>query len=86
MYHVVCRITLRPSILDPQGKAIHHALHDLGQTAVQGVRVGKRIELTIDAESEEAAREAASRACETLLANAVMEDFEVESATELEAA
>lgn len=86
MYHVVCRITLRPSILDPQGKAIHHALQDLGQTAVQSVRVGKRIELTIDAESESAAREAASRACDTLLANAVMEDFEVESVTELEAA
>ena len=86
MYHVVVQISLRPSILDPQGKAIRHALHDLGQGAVQDVRVGKRIDLTIDAASEAEAREAAERACETLLANAVMEDFAVESVRELEAA
>lgn len=79
MYHVVVTITLRPSILDPQGKAIRHALHDLGQRAVQDVRVGKRIELTVDASSEDEATAIASRACETLLANTVMEDFAVES-------
>ncbi|MEM1056090.1 MAG: phosphoribosylformylglycinamidine synthase subunit PurS [Bacteroidota bacterium] len=86
MFHVVVQITLRPSILDPQGKAIRHALHDLGQSAVQDVRVGKRIELTIEADTEANARTAAERACETLLANAVMEDFAVESVTALEAA
>ncbi|MEM6327001.1 MAG: phosphoribosylformylglycinamidine synthase subunit PurS [Bacteroidota bacterium] len=86
MYHVVVQITLRPSILDPQGKAIHHALQDLGQTAIQNVRVGKRIELTVEAEGPEAAQAAAARACETLLANAVMEDFAIDSVTRLEPA
>ena len=86
MYHVVVTITLRPSILDPQGKAIRHALHDLGQSAVQDVRVGKRIELTVDAASADEASAVAKRACETLLANAVMEDFAVESVAEGEAA
>lgn len=86
MYHVVVTITLRPSILDPQGKAIRHALHDLGQSAVEDVRVGKRIELTVNAENEEEARAVAARACETLLANAVMEDHAVESVRAVEAA
>ena len=86
MYHVVVTITLRPPILDPQGKAIRHALHDLGQAAVQDVRVGKRIELTVEASNEGDARTVAERACETLLANAVMEDYVVESAEAVQAA
>lgn len=85
MYRVVVRITLRPSILDPQGKAIRQALHALGQDAIQEVRTGKRIELSVEAKSPEAARAAAERACETLLANAVMEDFAVESVEAMDA-
>lgn len=75
MYRVLVRITLRPSILDPQGKAIERALHDLGQTEVARVRTGKHIELAIQADSAEAAEDAARTACSTLLANPVTEDF-----------
>lgn len=77
MYKATVRITLRPSILDPQGKAIHHALDSLGYEAVEDVRSGKLVELTVAtgdaAEAERVAREAA----EKLLANPVMEDFTV---------
>ena len=79
MYRVVVCISLRPSILDPQGKAIRHALHDLGQHSIESVRVGKRIELMVDAEDEAAASQIAERASDMLLANAVMEDFAIES-------
>lgn len=77
MYRVLVRITLRPSILDPQGKAIERALHDLGQTTVSGVRTGKHIELAIQADSAEMAEAAARTACSTLLANPVTEDFAI---------
>ncbi len=78
-YHVSVRITLRPSILDPQGKAVRGALEQLGQSEIRQVRMGKHADLTIDASSEDDARGAARRACETLLANPVMEDFEIVS-------
>ena len=78
MYRAVIRVDLRPSILDPQGKAVQHALHSLGQSGIQDVRMGKRVELTIDAASEADARAEAEKACRTLLANAVTENFEVE--------
>jgi phosphoribosylformylglycinamidine synthase len=76
------QITLRPSILDPQGKAVEHAIATLGVPAVQDVRIGKYIELTVDESSEEHARTATEEICRRLLANPVMEDysFEVESA------
>ena len=77
MYRVLVRITLRPSILDPQGKAIERALHDLGQSAVSNVRTGKHIELAIEADSAQAAEAAARTACSTLLANPVTEDFSI---------
>ena len=77
MYTAVVTITLRPSILDPQGKAMQRALHDLGHGAVEQVRAGKHIEMQIDAASAEEAARIARQACEQLLANPVMEDFAV---------
>lgn len=68
------RVTLRPSILDPQGKATHHALHQLGFHGVSDVRMGKYIELTLDAASVEEARSIVAEAGAKLLSNAVMED------------
>ena len=76
-YRLEIRVTPRPGILDPQGKAIHHALHSLGWTGVDDVRVGKAIHLEIDAASAEAARSEAEAMCQKLLANPVTEDFEV---------
>ncbi|HZY10815.1 MAG TPA: phosphoribosylformylglycinamidine synthase subunit PurS [Bacteroidota bacterium] len=68
-------ITLRKSILDPQGKAVHHALESLGMNSVQEVRIGKFIEVTINTQRKEEAEKVAEQACKKLLANPVMEDF-----------
>ncbi len=77
MYKAKVNVTLRKSILDPQGKAAHHALTNLGLKEVNEVRIGKLIELDIDADSKEKAHEIAETACTKLLANEVMEDFEI---------
>ncbi len=78
MYKASIVVTLRPSILDPQGKATKHALQSIGFDGVEQVRMGKFIELWIDADSEEKARQTAEDACRRVLANEVMEDFRVE--------
>jgi len=77
MYKATVNVTLRNSILDPQGKATHHALQNLGLNRVNGVRIGKLIEMEIDTDSEQQAREIAESACTQLLANEVMEDYEI---------
>ncbi len=64
-------------LLDPQGKAVTGSLHNLGLTGVQDVRIGKRISLQIDAPDENAAKALAEDACRKLLANPVMETFDV---------
>ncbi len=74
-YRAHVRVTLRTSILDPQGKAVHHALESLGLPQVTDVRIGKSIDLAISAASEEEASRIAGEACRKLLANPVMEDF-----------
>jgi phosphoribosylformylglycinamidine synthase len=78
MYKATISITLRSSILDPEGQTIHHALANLGYDQVDRVRMGKRAEVWIDEETEEAARKVAEEACEKLLANPVTENFEIE--------
>lgn len=78
MYKVKVFVTLRKSILDPKGKATHHALHSLGLDGVKDVRIGKMIELDIDADNKNSAQEIAQTATEKLLANPVMEDYEIE--------
>lgn len=78
MYKALIHVTLRPSILDPQGKATHHALQSLGLAAVERVRMGKYVEMWIDEVDEAAAEAVARQACEKLLANQVMEDFTVQ--------
>lgn len=75
MYKATVNVTLRKSILDPQGKAAHHALQNLGLNEVNQVRIGKLIELDINADSREQAETIAENACVKLLANEVMEDF-----------
>lgn len=78
MFKANITITLRTSILDPQGKATEHALGELGYKAVQSVRIGKFVELVIDAPSHAEAALVAQSACQDLLANSVMEDYHVE--------
>jgi phosphoribosylformylglycinamidine synthase subunit PurS len=68
-------VTLKPGVLDPQGKAIHHALEGLGFNGVNDVRAGKLIELDLaDGTSEEEIAEM----CRKLLANTVIENFRIE--------
>lgn len=75
MYKAIVTVKLRPSILDPEGKAIEHAITSLGFSALRNVRVGKHIELHVDAASEEAARPMVDEACRKLFSNPVMEDY-----------
>lgn len=77
VFKATIRVTLRPSILDPQGKATRHALENLGYGAVQQVRVGKLIEMTIAADDETSARKIAEESCARVLANPVMEDYSI---------
>jgi phosphoribosylformylglycinamidine synthase subunit PurS len=68
-------VTLKPGVLDPQGKAIHHALEALGFSGVQDVRAGKLIELDLAEGTSDADIEAM---CRKLLANTVIENFRIE--------
>ena len=71
-------VRLRPDVLDPQGKAIGQALGTLGFQGVEGVRQGKLIELEL-ADTDAASAEANVKAmCDKLLANPVIEDYEIE--------
>ena len=65
------------NLLDPQGKAVLGGLANLGITSITDVRIGKQIDLTIEAESENEARGKADDAAKKLLANAVMEQYEI---------
>ncbi len=78
MFLAHIRVTLRTSILDPQGKAVQHAIGTLGVGAVADVRMGKYIEVKIDATSEDEARRTTEEICKKLLANPVMEDYAYE--------
>lgn len=78
-YRARIAVTLRTSILDPQGKAVQHAAAGLGLNGVQEVRIGKLADVTLDAASPEDARRLAERFGQQLLANPVMEDFAVET-------
>jgi phosphoribosylformylglycinamidine synthase subunit PurS len=71
-------ITLKNGVLDPQGKAIEGALHALGFAEVANVRQGKLIELDIPAADDAAARNQLKDMCEKLLANTVIENYNIE--------
>jgi phosphoribosylformylglycinamidine synthase subunit PurS len=77
-YQVEIRITPRAGLLDPQGKAVHHALHSLDFAGVDDVRVGRLIRIRVHAESDAAAKQSAAEMCRKLLANPVTEDFEID--------
>jgi phosphoribosylformylglycinamidine synthase PurS subunit len=68
-------VTLKPGVLDPQGKAIHHALEGLGFPGVRDVRAGKLIELDLADETSDSDIESM---CRKLLANTVIENYRVE--------
>ncbi len=67
-------VTLKPGVLDPQGKAIHHALEGLGFAGINDVRAGRYIELDVAAETDDTS---IKMMCEKLLANTVVENFRI---------
>ncbi len=73
-------VTLKNGVLDPQGKAVQHALDALGFSGVDDVRQGKFIELDLSESDTEAARAHVTEMCEKLLANTVIENYEIEIA------
>lgn len=75
MYQSTITITLRPSILDVQGKAVELGIHTLGLNEVENVRIGKSIQLNVKAANEAEAKRITEEACKKLLANSVMEDY-----------
>lgn len=77
-YRVHVRVIPRVGLLDPQGQAVEHALGALGFEGVDEVRVGKAIELTVQAASRDEAEARTRRMCDRLLANPVTEDYLVD--------
>jgi len=75
---VAVNVHLKKGVLDPQGKAVHHALETLGFKEIKGVRVGKQILLEIDTDDKQKAVEIAKKTASELLANPVIENFELE--------
>jgi phosphoribosylformylglycinamidine synthase len=76
-FRVEVRVMPRAALLDPQGKAVEHALHALGFADVGTVRIGKHLVLDVEAASRDAAMNRTRAMCERLLANPVTEDFSV---------
>jgi phosphoribosylformylglycinamidine synthase len=72
-------VTLKPSVLDPQGKAIHHAVETIGYRGIADVRQGKFFEVTLDPQlSPDDARASIERMAKDVLTNPVIEDFRIE--------
>ena len=71
-------VTPKPGILDPQGRAVEGSLGHLGIAGVSGVRVGRRVELDVEAEDEIAARDVVDRLARELLSNPLIEAYEIE--------
>ena len=76
-YTVAINVMPLKDLLDPQGKAVLGGLHNLGLSQVQDVRIGKRITLDVEAADEAATKKIAEEAATKLLANQVMEHFEI---------
>lgn len=77
IFAVQVKVMPLKDLLDPQGKAVKGALQNLGLTNISDVRIGKQIDLQIEAASEQEAIETATAAAKKLLANPVMEVFEI---------
>ncbi|MBX2931205.1 MAG: phosphoribosylformylglycinamidine synthase subunit PurS [Chitinophagaceae bacterium] len=78
LYNVQVKVMPLKDLLDPQGKAVQNGLSSLGLSNVKDVRIGKHITLQIEAPNEDAAKTAADEAGKKLLANPVMEYYEIE--------
>jgi len=79
---VTINISLKQGVLDPEGRAVETALGNLGFTDASQLRIGRQITLDIDAEDQARAQHRAARMCESLLANTVIEDYQIEVSEE----
>jgi phosphoribosylformylglycinamidine synthase len=77
-YRFAVNVTPKPGILDPQGRAVERSLPHLGLEGVSAVRVGRRVELTVEAGDEPEARSVVDRLASELLSNPLIEAYEVE--------
>jgi phosphoribosylformylglycinamidine synthase PurS subunit len=77
-YRARVDVRLDANVNDPQGNAVREGLRSLGHDDVRDVRIGKIVELRLDAADEAAARERVDRMCHELLANPIIESFEIE--------
>ena len=73
------RVMPRAGLLDPQGRAVEHALGSLGFEGVQTVRVGRTLEIAVQAENEAQVRQRLREMCEKFVANPVTEDFTIDA-------
>jgi phosphoribosylformylglycinamidine synthase len=78
MYIGKISVTLKSSVLDPQGTTVHRALDDMGEKNIKDVRIGKYIEIKIDGNSEEDALVDLNRICKSLLVNEVIETYYIQ--------
>jgi len=76
-FRVAVIVTLRRSIADVQGTTVEQALHAIGFPMLEGVRIGKYIEMELTAESAQQARQVVEEACRQLLANPVIEEYRI---------
>lgn len=81
MFTVQIKVMPLKELLDPQGKAVMGGVKNLGLNGIEDVRIGKNVILQIDADSEGQAKKIAEEASKKLLANPVMEYFEIETPT-----
>lgn len=76
-YQAIIDISLRKSILDVQGKAVEQALHSIDFPMISSVRIGKHVELFVEAEDTESAKSIVDDASKKLIANPIIEDYEI---------
>jgi phosphoribosylformylglycinamidine synthase PurS subunit len=79
IHRYAVNVTPKPGILDPQGRAVEGSLDHLGIAGVSAIRVGRRVEMTVDAADEPAARAVVERLAAELLANPLIEAYAIES-------
>lgn len=77
-FKATVKITLRKGILDVQGKAVENGLHSIDFKDINDVRIGRFVELNVSAADEKAAHDMVSDACKKLIANPIIEDFEIQ--------
>jgi len=78
MYKAKIDVTLKKSVLDPQGQTVLQALHSLGHREVEAIRVGKHFEMTLNAKNKRKAEEEIRAMCDQLLTNPVIEQYSVQ--------